>query len=640
MEKYIELYGSDGFVDFLPFMNRIGCRCMNIYGPHNSGKSTCLSAIRSYYSDKYDYKNVFGGSKNVREDELNRWPVLFEDFSDFCEKTWGRALAYFKKAVSDLYISQLERCLEGLWSTDSLERYLDTIEGKLDEEKLSRSLLNLVYDIRRCAKESYVRSRPLILIDDVSRPIFYAAKYGFYKELMSFYDRFFDIDHYELTYGIVTTSFAPANVDASYYLKYITDEPVNRFEPFFSVSTKNGVELSPINIEQWIQTHEFFYERLDFEKSFNEMRIPDGGQELKCMEISLDTDLQGYIDQKRKWIKEQRILIKKAERERQKRIKKEYAAPLCDAVNINSSFAGVRRFEIQEYDRDTYDSLNRMLTELWDEYGKDIKQRDVYRYIQRINTEKSKKIPGVDLEMLKSYADSKGDNYRVSIDSDQYWSRFDYAKKERDYGHSDLALIKVYLSLKNIKKAAEVFEDVVKYLCDKAGHLFHAKFTSEICRNDPICLWVAVEDFPGLERHTKRYENILCASLPFVAYRGCLGISRELYTWSSHNGVQADLISTYLKGVESRDEIDVIEMYDLYTRAWNGDLPDKHLMSAGFKNSDAQEFIILLTTIELILRKRQVDDDSILLSGDDDLWHALGRSRNWYQLGENWSKGI
>ena len=113
-----------------------------------------------------------------------------------------------------------------------------------------------------------------------------------------------------------------------------------------------------------------------------------------------------------------------------------------------------------------------------------------------------------------------------------------------------------------------------------------------------------------------------------------IGISRELYSWDSHNGVQATLISTYLKSVQDRDKISILDMYAQYVKAWNGDMAEEHILSREFRDSNAQELIILLESINCILESGRIDDDHILLSEDSKMWYALGESKNWYEVGK------
>ncbi len=167
---------------------------------------------------------------------------------------------------------------------------------------------------------------------------------------------------------------------------------------------------------------------------------------------------------------------------------------------------------------------------------------------------------------------------------------------------------------------------------DQCFHRFHAKI-SYADRDDHMCFWVAREDFFKLETFIQAYDIFLHSPLPFVAYRGKIGISREFCSWDSHNGVQALLICTYLADVDSLDEIDVLDMYAKYVRAWNGDADEKSPYSLRFKSSSAQEFLILLETLDVLITGSQINDDHLLLNGDEQLWRDIGWAKNWYEVG-------
>lgn len=208
----------------------------------------------------------------------------------------------------------------------------------------------------------------------------------------------------------------------------------------------------------------------------------------------------------------------------------------------------------------------------------------------------------------------------------------DFQRFENDNGYGDMALVKTYISVSESSQILNVFDDVIRFLFDNGNHLFHAK-TSLQHRDDHICLWVAREDFFLLEKYMEKYDDLLMKPLDFVAYRGKLGITREFHSWSSHNGFISELIAIYLDSVETEGDIDVIKMFSAFVKAWNGDLDDDNPFSREYRGSNAQEMIIMLESLNIILGNETLDDNNILLSGDGELWCALGESKNWYQAG-------
>ncbi len=95
------------------------------------------------------------------------------------------------------------------------------------------------------------------------------------------------------------------------------------------------------------------------------------------------------------------------------------------------------------------------------------------------------------------------------------------------------------------------------------------------------------------------------------------------------------MISTYLKTMKDVSEINLMEMYDLYLRGWNGDLDNEHPMSKAFKSGSAQELLILMESLYVILGNGEIDNNHLLLNGDENLWRSLGESKNWYEVGRH-----
>lgn len=600
------------------YIDQMYFRYVNICGPHNTGKTGFLSEMTSHF-------------------RMKGHPVIRLDFSDCCIMTYEEAIYYIKSKMSGLYCEMYDRCKRDFQGYRSCEKYIDVLEGSCDTETLSGSLLNMVYSLRRSNQGNRKSNRPMIFIDEISRPLLYSAEYGFYEELQRFYDEFLEIDHYELTGGIYTTSFAPVNTDVEYSLKYISNVPINDIEPIAAHCLDSGIDLNMDfkKIIIWTGTRYFDVQisLLECYKRFSE-EVEEERMRSKITAIELDVGIRYEIYKKRKWISNKKKAEEECERIKQQRSICEYAASLPKGCNIPSKFAGVRNLQIEIKNFEKYDQLNYILTDLYMRYGGEISLSNVYDYIQSLerNADYGDRIDKT-LYSLKVAADSKNTFFECSVDSKSTsWGRFDLQVKEHESGFSDMALVKVYLSLLDHGKIIRVFEETVVFLIEHCKHRFHAKVALDN-RRDQICLWVSREDFFQLEGFLQKYNKDLYTALPFVAYRNNIGISREFWSWDSHNGVQAALITSYLKQVKDAETIDVVDMYAKYVRAWNGDLKEDDLMTSEFKRSNAQEFIVLLDSLDVMLGNSEITDDHILLNGDDDLWYSLGHAKNWYEVG-------
>ena len=139
-------------------------------------------------------------------------------------------------------------------------------------------------------------------------------------------------------------------------------------------------------------------------------------------------------------------------------------------------------------------------------------------------------------------------------------------------------------------------------------------------------------------RHNKAIRLEMVESLPFVAYKGKLGISRDFPGIDrSHNSTMAYIISDYLKTVKNAGEIDLEDMYNNYISKWNGDLYEE-CGFGGFKNNSALSFIVILDTLDVLLGEAVITDHSFLLSGDARMWQVLAESRCWSDVNNCWVK--
>ncbi len=639
--RYEWMYEHDreNLIDVSPYFLEVGCGYHNIYGPHKSGKSLLLHAIQSFFDDGSESGSIFDDSEFVRAEkgkyDRNRHPVLFMDFSRFSARTMSEAYRWFRKKMSELYLDVLKRYWGEMAEHGPEELYLDVLEGKCDKASLAHSLLELVRTVRWTFEWQSGHERPLILIDEAARPLVYAEKYGYYEELKPFYDDLLDIDHYELTFGIVTTSFAPIDTGLRYHLKYLRNIPVNDIAPLRKVCSLNGIVLSS---KQKTDRYSDFGKFSDVEEYYHGMmHDPEEESQTSTDEIVISQDIQQFIDTRRRWIARRREESEKERIRQEEKSRKEYAAPLPADIKIPSKYAGIREFRGIKHDEEIYRKLNEKLVSLFSKYGNSITQRDVYDAIQNVRAKEDIPDFGKVQEELGRYAQCEEKTWSAHIDSDEYWYRFDFQRKKDDHGFSDLALVKVYLTVRDVERLSEVFCEAVRYLIDNGKHLFHAKLSRKK-RDDQMCFWVGREDFFSFEKLIIKYDDTLITPLPFIAYRGKAGISREFYTWDSHNGVQATLISRYLTTIKKEEDIDLFDMYSLYIKAWNGELEESHPFSKNFKSANAQELLILMESLDCILNRRMLADDHILLNGDGELWHALGSSKNWYETGEKLRK--
>ena len=179
--------------------------------------------------------------------------------------------------------------------------------------------------------------------------------------------------------------------------------------------------------------------------------------------------------------------------------------------------------------------------------------------------------------------------------------------------------LKVYANISS-EDAPEIFIDSLRYLLDNAESTFAAKI-STFSRADQICYWLSSGDFWHLESYYRPLADKMPTSLPFIAYFGKLGISKDL-PWPdiSHNELQTRIISDYLKTISSPDDIDLEAMYNHYITTWNGD------------NSSVLSFITIMDTLDGLLTGG-LNSNSLLLTDNSELWKTLAHSSSWDDVG-------
>ena len=110
------------------------------------------------------------------------------------------------------------------------------------------------------------------------------------------------------------------------------------------------------------------------------------------------------------------------------------------------------------------------------------------------------------------------------------------------------------------------------YLLENANDSFGAK-VSVCSRSDQMCYWLSRNDFRHLENYFKPFFSEMEKTMPFVAYKGMLGISRDFPgADDSHNATQSNIIADYLKTVSDVDDVDLENMYNHYIAKWNADI--------------------------------------------------------------------
>ena len=305
---------------------------------------------------------------------------------------------------------------------------------------------------------------------------------------------------------------------------------------------------------------------------------------------------------------------------------------------VPSLNAGLKTYTMLQ-DNPAYAAREAILKDLFGRYGKDATQYVIYEDLQGIDRSEGTGLCRDHIESLKELAISMQDKWKECRTDTGYgrWWKFSVESVGPEAGWvSDLALIKVYISLRDISKTEQLFCEAVRELLTYSDSRFHAK-VSRIKRKDIMCFWVSRRAFYDLENYFSECGEVIGGTMPFIAYRGRLGISRELATFDSHNSEQALLISSYFNSLEKEDDVSLFRMYDLLIKAWNQELPADHPVMKAFQYTRAQTVLLLLDTMDVITGKTVLDTDHLLLQENGNIWWALGQASSWKQAEKNYN---
>lgn len=642
---YKEFMNSPNFIDISSAVDYISPRCRNIItGPRHSGKSMLLSMLRCFYDINLDFSSVFQDadilqSGSYRIDRMNRHPVIYIDFSDFCAEDRSAAIRYFRRKMRYIYWEYVDYLLEPrIHGNHPVERYIRLMDESADENLVFDSLMLLSNALTVRDGRYSDRIRPVVLLDDFYNCEIYAEHFGYYDEIAPLLCRFYDHDPYENIELMVMTAFSPVG-HKIHYSECGFPDYIYGIDCCRKVCEINGIHISQDDAGKRYG-HEFYaastllpaecYTSIS-DKAEQTGRNPDCVIDYDMAEQLENTRLELHMLQFRENIR-QEISVREEE--------EQYAKKLPACIMIPSPFAGIRSCEINTQ-TDAYRCRDRIIKELFRSYTGKPDRRLIYDSMQKYDKNKDSGWDNKQLEILKNEADSTGKWKKCEITTDdEYWGRFSVeVESGSDRYIGDLSMIKSYVSVKDLHDLNELFSGAVVSLIDKGRNRFHAK-VSRHARIDNMCFWTSRYDFEILQSFFDKNQDKICTPIPFVAYHKNIGISRELATWDSHSGRQSDLILSYYETLRPGDTPELSDMYDLYVKAWNGMLSDDHPMSREFKRSNAQEFIILMETINAIVNEEGISDDNILMSDDDILWHALCDGKNWYSVGRklitNW----
>ena len=555
-------------------------------------------------NSKEVFRNLKVGQDEILLNKANTYRVLFLDFSDFNACDIEKAMGYLRHVMSEVYKYFYNEFVDmdgSCFDRHSFKDVLDIIEGSSSDIVLQRSLRQLMFLLRGYG--DYTCERNLaVFLDNLVRLETVAEKNGYSKEMDEFLKGFIIEDVYKYCDLFLQISDSEGQIHDSCFnmVRY-------RSHWQFSVHSNEIRERHPemiVAVEDQIPFHNIAFQpkAIDWATRIaNERRV--------LVEAEMEEKLKH----------QENIRLEKAR----------YSIELLPVVPRLSPNLGIRKKQLDKHSS-RYEKLNALLRKLYIESFPEFDAMSLYRLLQRIDYKNrvvenkyelqdsleklSQKYPVWEKAFVNT---SWGDWVQVICrrKSDDQW--LSPAKPEN---------VKVYACFGK-GKAQVVFIDSIRYLLTHAKQMFAAKL-AVFGRADQMCYWLALQDYPLLERFYKPLADDMEVSMPFVAYKGILGISKEFpRTDDSHNFTQAQIISDYFSIVKGVEEIDLENMYNNYIVKWNADLFEDRPL--GFKNGSALSFVVILDTLDAILSGEGINGKSMLFSPEERFWRILAESKCW-----------
>lgn len=636
-EPYYQLYlNSDNFIDMTDNLTCIVRTGATILGEHRCGKSTFLSMIRCCLDEKLSFTDMFGeeAAEKVRKEiyeELNTFHVINIDFSDFAAETYDDAISYLKSKMSDLYFSFKDYVMNPENAcAETRESCLSIMDMTADEDNLQYSLRRIISILNR---SKYHNNDTVLIMDESNRMSITAHHFGYGMEMDEFINDFLRIDPYDGLFTIIETGYEPYDMSI-----YNTHHCCHRYVVSRIDCLRKVCELNIIPVVGLKRDDDYNYcfgrhsHICSVERAYSLMPPAKTDQPLQQWD---ESRLQYLKDMRCKVADElEQDRLRKIEREKEER--ERYKKGLPDGVHIPSRNVGIRYYLI-DTEVPAYQKLERFVRDLFVKFGSKANYSDIFQEMHGVDddvrTDWNDKYYNQLKQELEKYADCWK---RLKIDKhNNHWCFVNGTPKNDADEINCLRYIKMYISVPDDIHISKLFMDAVKALAEHGINSFTAK-VSKIKRHDAICIWVSRHDFFLMEQFFKSREDEICRKLPFIAYRGNIGIGREMASWDSQSGIQCQLFAAYFSMKECPEDISLSEMYSLFVQGWNGDLPDDHPMTKEFKSENAQIMIVLLDSLDVNLGITELNDQHIFLQDDKRMWSPLCDGDCWADVGEEY----
>lgn len=615
-QSIIKILQSDKYVDktrnFEPFW---GFRHETLINCEGTGSSLFLKTFASFLDERADSKEAFRnlaiGKSEEFDKHVNTFRVLYLDFSDFDAKCFEDAKEHIRRMMADahkLFFTCFEPRSGYAYDVWAFEQALDMIEDHASDEVLQSSLHHLILQLRgyeTCRSDKKLA----VLIDNMVKLETSAAKYGYSSEMNEFLESFLVADVYKY---------------CDIFLQ-ISDLPEER-DSWFSRDNHLAYRY-------------FCVPYLDMRERFAEMVVPPDNQfRFIVSSYTLQAfDWRAYIKNGRQTVRQARYEEEQKRLEHIRYEKERYAKKLSPDIPKFSPNMGIRRKSLNKDSR-KYKELNALVVDVYKKFYPDFNADKIYGHFLKIEEKERLVSNSRALETVLKSLPEKYPNWkkRGLVSDSGSWIQAIYSRldKQDEGSPAKPEGLKVYACLRD-KNVEEVFVESLRHLLQQADETFAAKIAT--CnRSDQMCYWVSQRGFRLLEDFYRPYRINLVESLPFVAYRNHLGISKEFFGMDySHNATIAHIIADHLKTVNDVTNVNLEDIFNHYIMKWNGDIYEEENYSS-FKNNSAHSFVVILDSLDAIFGQTRITDNHPLISGDRHIWRVLSECRCWADVNEKY----
>ena len=153
--------------------------------PRRFGKTLAMSMLSEFFDIRKDGRGIFegleiSGEREVCEEWMNRWPVLFLTLKDVEGNRFQDAYGLLEKTISKLCIEHAYLAQSSRADLTDREVFLEIKARKADTTDLQCSLDTLM----RMMKAHYGKE-VILLVDEYDVPLAKASDNGYYEEMLN-----------------------------------------------------------------------------------------------------------------------------------------------------------------------------------------------------------------------------------------------------------------------------------------------------------------------------------------------------------------------------------------------------------------------------------------------------------------------